>query len=100
MKRQSKKGAEFSKIVLTLQYIVSFLLVATTIIGTLIGCDVTAIAAIAGASILVDGYATKHYYWKARNENRAKYAQEFVRSFAETYGIEAAIQLAETVLKE
>lgn len=100
MKRQAKKGTEFSKIALTLQYIVSFLLVATTIIGTLIGCDVTAIAAIAGTSILVDGYATKHYYWKARNENRAKYAQEFVKSFAETYGIEAAIQLAETVLKE
>lgn len=100
MKRQAKKIAEYSKIVLMLQYIVSFLLVAATIIGTLIGRDVTAIAAIAGASILVDGYATKHYYWKARNENRAKYAQEFVRSFAETYGIEAAIQLAEIVLKE
>ena len=44
--------------------------------------------------------ATGFYYWKARNENRAKYTQEFVKSFAETYGIEAAIQLAETVLKE
>lgn len=100
MKRKAKKSAEYSKIVLALQYIVSILLVAATIIGTLIGCDVTAIAAIAGTSILVDGYATKHYYWKARNENRAKYAQEFVKSFAETYGIDAAIQLAETVLKE
>ncbi len=100
MKRSTKKSTEFSKIALMLQYVVSFLLVATTVIGTLIGCDVTAVAAIAGTSILVDGYATKHYYWKARNENRAKYAQEFVKSFAETYGIEAAIQLAETVLKE
>ena len=100
MKRSTKKSTEFSKIALMLQYVVSFLLVATTVIGTLIGNDVTAVAALAGTSILVDGYTTKHYYWKARNENRAKYAQEFVKSFAETYGIEAAIQLAETVLKE
>lgn len=99
-KRRKKQRPEFSKIILICKYIVSFLLILSTVIGTLINRDVTALAALAGASVLIDGYDTKHYYWKARNENRAKYAQEFVKSIAQDYGIDAAIQMSETVLKE
>lgn len=91
---------EFSKKTLIFKYFVSFVLVVTTIVGTLMGYDVTALAALAGGSILIDGYDTKHYFWKARNENRAKYAQKFVLKFADKYGIEAALRLAETVLRE
>lgn len=91
---------EFSKKVLITQYVVSILLIAVTMIGTLSDHDVTAIAVLAGSSVLIDGYVTKHYFWKARNENRAKYAQRFVLKFADKYGIDAAIRLAETVLKE
>ena len=91
---------EFSKKTLILHYAVSIVLIAVTIIGSFTGHDVTAIAALAGGSILVDGYDTKHYFWKARNENRAKYAQRFVLRFAADYGVDAAIRLAEVVLKE
>lgn len=91
---------EFSKKALLFQYAISILLIAVTIIGTFTDHDVTAIAVMAGSSILVDGWDTKHYFWKARNENRAKYAQKFVRSFANKYGFEAAIRIAEVVLKE
>lgn len=90
----------FSKKMLALQYAISFALIAVTVIGTFTGHDVTAIAALAGGSILVDGSTTAFYFWKARTENRAKYAQRFVRQFAETYGIEAAISLAETVFRD
>ena len=38
--------------------------------------------------------------WKSKNENRAKYAQKFVRLFAKEYGVENAIRLAEIVLKD
>jgi hypothetical protein len=95
-----KNKTEFSKTILTIQYVASALLILATVAGMLLNCDVTAIAALAGASILITGYDTKHYYWKARNENRAKYAQMFVKAFAQEYGVDAAIQLAETVLKE
>ncbi len=91
---------EFSKKMLVLQYAISFVLVAVTIIGTFKGHDVTAIAALAGGSILADGSTTAFYFWKARTENRAKYAQRFVSRFAQEYGIEAAISLSETVFRD
>ena len=43
---------------------------------------------------------TSFYMWKAKNENRAKYAQEFIQKFADKYGIEEAIRIADIVLKE
>lgn len=44
--------------------------------------------------------ATGFYYWKAKTENRAKYAQRFVLDFADKYGVDAAIRIAEVVLKD
>lgn len=40
------------------------------------------------------------YKWKEKNANRAKYAQMFVREMADKYGIDAAIRIAEVVLKD
>ena len=85
---------------LVLQYAVSFVLIAVTILGTFLDHDVTAIAALAGGSILADGSSTAFYFWKARTENRAKYAQQFIRSFAQEYGIDAIVTLSELVFKD
>ena len=91
---------EFSKRMLFLYVGISIILIAITIIGTLMGKDVTAIAALAGTSLIVDGTWGGFYLWKSKNENRAKYAQKFVMMFAEKYGIDAAIRIAEVVLKD
>lgn len=40
------------------------------------------------------------YFWKSKNENRAKYAQKFMRSWAKEYGPEAAARITEIVLKD
>ncbi len=40
------------------------------------------------------------YLWKAKNENRAKYAQQFVEKMADKYGMDAAALFAEIVLKD
>ena len=40
------------------------------------------------------------YIWKAKNENRAKYAQIFIEKLADKYGAEAAALFADTVLKD
>lgn len=40
------------------------------------------------------------YLWKAKNENRAKYAQKYMDKWAEKYGPEAAARIAEIVLKD
>jgi len=49
-----------------------------------------------GASAVYSGF----YLWKAKNENRSKYAQKWVNSLAKTYGIDAAARFAEIVLKD
>ena len=91
---------EFSKKMLVLHICISVLLCITTIVGTLTDHDVTAIAALTGTSFVTDGAWGGFYYWKSKNENRAKYAQKFVLDFADKYGIDAAIKIAEVVLKD
>ena len=89
---------EFSKKMLVLHSFVTVsLIIATVVINIATEHDVTALAALAGTSFVVDG---GFYLWKSKNENRAKYAQKFVRLFAKEYGVENAIRLAEIVLKD
>ena len=90
---------EFSKKVLVLHIIVSVLLCIATV-GTLMGRDVTALGILAGTSLATDGAWGGFYYWKSKNENRAKYAQEFLIRFADKYGADVAIRLADIVLKD
>lgn len=40
------------------------------------------------------------YFWKAKNENRAKYGEKFMDKWAKEYGPEAAARIAEIVLRE
>ena len=91
---------EFSKKMLILHCMVTICLVIATMVGTFLHCDVTALAALAGSSFVVDGTWGGFYLLKSKNENRAKYAQKFVRLFAKEYGVDAAIRLAEIVLKD
>ena len=91
---------DFSKKMLVLHISVSVILCGITVAGTLLGCDVTAIAILAGTSLVTDGTWGGFYLWKSKNENRAKYAQQFLNSFAEKYGAETALRAAEIVLKD
>ena len=92
---------EFSKKMLVLHACITVLLVlSTVVINFVTEHDVTALAALAGTSFAVDGTWGGFYLWKSKNENRAKYAQKFVRLFAKEYGVDSAIRLAEIVLKD
>ena len=91
---------EFSKKVLILHICISVLLCLITIWGTLKCHDVSAIAVLAGTSLATDGAWGGFYYWKSKNENRAKYAQRFLKQFADKYGPETALRAAEIVLKD
>lgn len=62
--------------------------------------DVTAVGALAGVSFVTDGAWGGFYYWKSKNENRAKYAQNFIKLMAKKYGIEATTQICALVLKD
>lgn len=91
---------EFSKKMLILHIFLTICLCTTTVIGSFAGVDVTAVGVLAGTSFVTDGAWGGFYLWKAKNENRAKYAQKFVTAFAKKYGVDAAIRLSELVLKD
>lgn len=91
---------EFSKKMLVLHIFISVVLCGITVTGTILGWDVTAIAALTGTSLLTDGTWGGFYLWKSKNENRAKYAQRFLKQFANQYGADVALRAAEIVLKD
>lgn len=91
---------EFSKKMLLLHIVISVVLCGITVAGTLRGLDVTAIAVLAGTSFVTDGAWGGFYLWKSKNENRAKYAQRFLKQFAGQYGADVALRAAEIVLKD
>lgn len=91
---------EFSKKMLLLHILISVVLCGITVAGTLQGKDVTAIAVLAGTSFVTDGAWGGFYLWKSKNENRAKYAQRFLKQFADRYGADVALRAAEIVLKD
>ena len=79
---------------------VSVLLCVATIVTNYLGFDVTALAALAGTSLAITGAWGGFYFWKAKNENRAKYAQRFLKQFADKYGADVAVRVAEIELKD
>ena len=84
---------EFSKKWLICSALVSLAL----IIACAAGADLTEIT----LAVLAETTASSGFYlWKAKNENRAKYAQRFISEIADKYGIESAALIAETVLKD
>lgn len=40
------------------------------------------------------------YQWKSKCENRAKYAQKFIDSLADKYGIDAIAPIAQSVIQD
>ena len=91
---------EFSKKMLVLHIFVSVVLCGVTVAGTLLSWDVGAVAVLAGTSLVTDGTWGGFYLWKSKNENRAKYAQRFLKQFASQYGADVALRAAEIVLKD
>lgn len=84
---------EFSKLWLIGNAMVSLILIF------LCACGVQ-IVEITIAQIGMTTASVGFYFWKAKNENRAKYAQKFMKQWAEKYGPEAAARITEIVLKD
>ena len=91
---------EFSKKLLVYTLAMTAVCGAVILYGALHSIDMTAVQSFTSDLLKADGLLGACYLWKAKNENRAKYAQKFVKQFANTYGIDAAIRIAEVVLKD
>lgn len=87
---------EWSKKIL----IFSYLMLGVFIIIFLAVEDKTAAATVLCGWIVECGGATAFYFWKAKNENRSKYALKFVRKLADKYGLDATARIIESVLKD
>lgn len=90
------KRMEWSKRILIFSYTLLVLLLVASFLVT----DTASMATIICAWILECSAATGFYFWKAKNENRSKYAMKFVRELADQYGMDATAQILETVLKD
>ena len=95
-----KKRLSTSKKVLWMDIIVAITLTAAVVFGEFTGHDMTNSAIVAGLWDAQLAAIIGAYQWKAKNENRSKHAMALVRELADKYGIEAAVQVAEVVLKE
>lgn len=94
------QGIEFSKLALLIQFMLSVGLTLVVVIAVLMGKDISGLSIVAGGSYVSDGAITSFYLWKAKTENRAKYAERFALRAAKEYGIEAALQLTEIIVKD
>lgn len=91
---------EFSKKLLLFSWAVTLILTAITVWLSLESLPTDAMYIIAPLAWTETATATAFYFWKAKNENRAKYAQKFLRSFSKDWGPETALRIAEIVLKD
>lgn len=94
------KNLEVSKRILCGSWAATITLTTICIIGTFWGKDVTNITTLASLSWGELTAAHGFYYWKAKNENRAKGAQKLIRDLAETHGIEAAARFSEIIYRD
>lgn len=91
---------EFSKKLPILSWTVTLSLTGLHIWLDLNGLPTNAMCIITPLSWAASDVVTGFYLWKAKNENRAKYAQRFLRNMAKEWGPETAVRMAEIVLKD
>lgn len=89
-----------SKLILIVDFVIAILLTVVVIWGSLSEKDMSSVATIAAFWDAQLAVAVGFYYWKAKNENRSKYAMKLVKDLANNYGIEHVVSLAEVILKD
>ena len=91
---------EFSKKLLFFSWAMTLILTILSIWMSVCAIPIDAMVVITPLAWTETGVSTAYYYWKAKNENRAKYAQRFLREFAKDWGPDVAVRMAEIVLKD
>lgn len=91
---------EFSKKLLYFSWGVTLVLTTITIWFSIKMMPLDALLIVTPLSWAETGTATAFYYWKSKNENRTKYGQLFLQEFADKWGADIAVRMAEIVLKD
>lgn len=91
---------EFSKKLLIFSCSITIILTVMSIIFPIYQLSIDGLIVVTPLSWTETGVATGYYYWKSKNENRAKFGQTFLNEFADKWGPETAVRMAEIVLKD
>lgn len=91
---------EFSKKLLYFSWAITLILTSLLVYNSVVSMPIDGLLAVASLSWTETGVSTGYYYWKAKNENRAKYAQNFLKEVANEWGVDTAMRMAEIVLKD
>lgn len=95
-----KITASTTKLILFIDFTIAILLTAFVVYGVFQDVDTTPITIVSGLWDAQLGLVIGVYFWKAKNENRSKYAMKLVSDLAEKYGIENIVNLAQVILKD
>lgn len=98
--RNRRKRTETTKILLVISWAAAITLTALTVLFSLLELPTDGLQVVTPLAWAEVTALNGFYIWKAKNENRAKYAQEFVEKMADKYGAESAALIAEVILKE
>lgn len=90
----SKKGLVviFGSAILT-----TITIIMLTIQGT---SDLTVLGEVCTALWAAAGAYSAFYLWKAKTENKSKYAQAFINEMADKYGIENITPIIQSILED
>lgn len=91
---------EFSKKITALSWLVALVLTLLAIIFPLCNLSIEGICIALPLSWAEVTAVNGFYLWKAKNENRHKYAMRYVDKIAKQHDIETAIRMSEIVLKD
>ena len=91
---------EFSKKITVVSWSVAILLTLLAVIFPTMGVSIEGIVAALPYSWGEVAVANGFYLWKAKNENRSKYALRYMDKLAKEYDTETALRIAEIVLKD
>ena len=91
---------ETSKLILLVDITIAVAVTVSVILGERSGFDMTSSALVAGLWDAQLAVAVGFYYWKSKNENRAKYAQQLVKELADKYGMDSVARIAEIILRD
>ena len=91
---------EYSKKIVAYSWAAVIILTGAIFYGSYHGFNVTEISVISGLAWGELTAAHAFYFWKAKNENRSKHAMQLVKDFADKYGIDSVVEIANVVLRE
>lgn len=91
---------EFSKKLVIITLLIALFFSILTILFPAVGIPADGLYIVTPLAWSAFDLAIGFYFWKAKNENRSKYMQKFVKQMGEKYGIDASLRATEIVLRD